>query len=445
MQLHPIPRPLAAVFSLLCLVAGPGLSHGQDANSVFTIDELVSRALAENPEIQFYESQIAASLADRRLAGQLGNPELDFEIGRKTASSRGFSAEGTAYAVSVVQPIEWPGRIGLRKAIADGDVELARLGLERFKYHLASEIRQLAFRLSIAQERAALAESVATRFDEVREVLLQREVGGITPRLEIKAIEAATITTEKEALEAAIEMQRILLELNRRMGRRASTPITVQRVRYDFPVPRELPTLMTQTLENNYEMHVRRAELAQQGFRVSLAKNERFPTINVGPYVAREEADEIEREAGIGFSLELPIFRNGKAQIDRERAREAQAEALVETTARELEQQVAEASLVYRNAWRQLDAWGDKHQTELKDAAELADRHYRLGAVPVATYIEVQENYLGALSAIADVEADALEAALRIEQLTGGMQVPETSGKQVSTERSPIVARPVNP
>ncbi len=443
MQLHLTTIPLAAIFSILCLVAGP--SHGQDGAPVFTIDELVSRALAENPEIQFYESQIVASQADRRLAGRLGNPELDFEIGRKTSISEGFGAEGTAYAVSVVQPIEWPGRIGLRKAIADGDVQLARLGLERFKYHLASEIRQLAFRLSIAQERAALAESVATRFEDVREVLLQREVGGITPRLEIKAIEAATITTEKEALEAAIEMQRILLELNRLMGRRASTPLTVRRVRYDFPVPRELPTLMKQTLENNYEMHVRRAELAQQGFRVSLAQNERFPTINVGPYVAQEEAGEIEREAGVGFSLELPIFRNGKADIDRERAREVQAEALVEATARELEQQVAEASLIYRNAWKQLEVWGDKHQVELKDAAELADRHYRLGAVPVATYIEVQENYLGALSAIAEVEADALEAALRIEQLTGGMQVLTISGKDISTERRPLVARPVNP
>lgn len=412
---------------------------------MFSIDALVNRALIENPEIQFYESQIAASQADLRVAGQLGNPELDFEIGRKRARSDGFSSEGTAYAVSVVQPIEWPGRIGLRKAIADGDVQLAKLGLERFKYHLASEIRQLAFRLSIAQEKASLAESVAARFEAVREVLLQREVGGITPRLEIKAIEAATITTEKEALEAAIEMQRILLELNRRMGRRAATPLTVQRVRYDFPAPKELPILMTRTLENNYEMHVRRAELAQQGFRVSLAKNERFPTISVGPYVSREEAGEVEREAGIGFSLELPIFRNGKAEVASEQAREAQAEALIEKTARELEQQIAEASLVYLNSWKQLEAWGDKHETELKDAAELADRHYRLGAVPVATYIEVQENYLGALSAIADVEADALEAALQIEQLTGGLEVPGTSSaKAVSSERRPLVVRPVD-
>ena len=34
--------------------------------------------------------------------------------------------------------------------------------------------------------------------------------------------------------------------------------------------------------------------------------------------------------------------------------------------------------------------WRPEAEAQLRDAAELADRHYRLGAVPVATYLEVQ-------------------------------------------------------
>ena len=37
-----------------------------------------------------------------------------------------------------------------------------------------------------------------------------------------------------------------------------------------------------------------------------------------------------------------------------------------------------------------------------KEAAELADRHYRLGAVPVATYVELQKQYLEAVEALLD-------------------------------------------
>lgn len=403
------------------MIGGLLLSSGIcGAQAPTTLQSLVDRALAENPEIQFYESEIDAAQARRRVAGRIGNPELDFGIGRKRSYSEGFQTEGVAYAVSVVQPIEWPGRLGLRKAIANGDIQLAKLGVERFRYHLAAKVRQLGFRIYTAQEKLAIARQVSERFDAVKEVLVLREVGGITPQLEIKAIDAATISMEKEALEAAIEMQKVLLELNQLMGRQAMNPLVVERTEYKFPEPRPVEELLSLTLTNHYEMHVRRAELAQQGFKVSLAKNERFPTIRVGPYNSREETTgEIEKETGVGFSLELPIFRNGKAEVTQAQAREAQAQAMINVTARRLENEIASAALVYRNSFRRLQSWSADRITSLREAAELADRHYRLGAVPMTTYIELQENYLEALEAVNDVKADALEAALKIEELTG--------------------------
>ena len=95
-----------------------------------SIDSLVAQALANNPEIKFYAGEIVAAKAGRRIAGRPKNPELDLDIGQKRSSEGGFSAEGLAYSVSLAQPIEWPGRIGLRKSIANGDVRLAELGLD---------------------------------------------------------------------------------------------------------------------------------------------------------------------------------------------------------------------------------------------------------------------------------------------------------------------------
>ncbi|MEC5129468.1 TolC family protein [Verrucomicrobiales bacterium BCK34] len=430
-------------FLLLASFSSIHSLQAQSGSPPVSIESLVENAIAANPEIQFYGAEIAAAKADRKVAGRLGNPELNFEIGRRSVRDQGFQQEGVAYAVSLVQPIEWPGRLGLRKAIANGDKELAELGLERFRYHLASKVRQLGFRLTTAQEKAVIAGVVSGRFEAVKKVLLQREVGGITPRLEIKAIDAASVSIEKEALEAAIAMQKILLELNQLLGRRATAPLVVKRTEYQFPEPRSIETLMTLTLTNHYDMHVRRAELAQQGIKVSLAENERFPTIRVGPYVSREEAGEVESQAGIGFSLELPIFKNGKAEVTQAQAREAQAEALINATARDLEKKVATSSLVYRNSYQQLQSWSSEKIDSLSEAAELADRHYRLGAVPVSTYIELQQNYLEALEAINEVKADALEAALEIEELTGSVGVPTTSASIPSKQSRPLVARPI--
>ena len=102
-----------------------------------TLDELVNEALAKNPELKFYEAEIAAAKAGRKTAGLLANPELSSSVGQKAARGGGLSAEGVAWSVSVVQPFEWPGRLGLRKAIANRDIELAELGYERFKVALA--------------------------------------------------------------------------------------------------------------------------------------------------------------------------------------------------------------------------------------------------------------------------------------------------------------------
>jgi cobalt-zinc-cadmium efflux system outer membrane protein len=195
-----------------------GRALGEDLPKPMVIETLVATALSQNPEIEFYEGEIIAAKAGRRVAGRPGNPELDLELGHKRSSGGDFSAEGVAYSVSLAQPIEWPGRIGLRKAIANGDIKLALLGLERFKTHLAGAIRTLAFQLAMAQDRAAVAQEVSDRFTAVKDVLVQREAGGVAPLLEIRAIDAASIVMEKEAFEAAVAMQKTLLELNQLMG-----------------------------------------------------------------------------------------------------------------------------------------------------------------------------------------------------------------------------------
>ena len=128
---------------------------------VVTLDAVVADALEKNPELKFYEAEIAAAKGGRKTAGLPGNPEVNGGVGEKSVRGVGLSAEGVAWSVSVVQPFEWPGRLGLRKAIANRDINLAELGYERFKVALVGRVRSLAFGLFAAQEKAAAAREVA--------------------------------------------------------------------------------------------------------------------------------------------------------------------------------------------------------------------------------------------------------------------------------------------
>lgn len=404
----------------LCL-SFPGLLLAEAKPVPISIDLLVTTTLAANPELAFYEAEIAAAKAGHSISGRLDNPELSLEVGRRRVSSNDAGTEGMSYSVSLAQPIEWPGRLALRKAIANRDIALAELGVERFRAYLAARIRVLGYALAAQQDIANSATEVADRYTALKDVMVQRDPAGITPLLETKTIEAATVVAQAKAGEASIAVQKALLEINQLIGRRADTPLTVRRPSFTFKNPPTLAALMEQAVQNNYELRIRRAELEQQGFKVELAKNERYPTFTVAPFISQENGGEKETVAGIGLSLPLPLWKNGKANVNIAESRRIQAQAMLIAAQRELERQVTEASLLFTVQQARLTAWKSEALSEFREAANLADRHYRLGAVPISTYVELQDKYLEAAEVIHATQAQVLESALTLEQLTGSI------------------------
>ena len=399
-----------------------------------TLDALVADTLAKNPELKFYEAEIAAAKAGRKTAGQFGNPELNSSVGQKTVRGSGLSAEGVAWSVSVAQPFEWPGRIGLRKAIANRDIELVEIGYQRFKIALVGRVRTLAFGLFAAQEKAAAAREVADRFQALREVLVQRDPAGLTPLLETRVIEATELTMQRKASEAELAAQAALLELNQLRGVAPTVHLSVAPTHLAFRPSESMESLVALARTNNFELRLRAVELAQQGFRVQLAKNERFPAISVGPSISEERADGRQRIIGVGVSLPLPLWNRNKGNIDAAVARQMQADVSLNVTEREIQRKVVEAALTYESKVREMAKWRPDSVQHFKEAAEVADRHYRLGAVPISTYVELQKQYLEAVEGLLDTKKEALDSAQQLELLTG-LTRPLTSTTSQETKR----------
>src|SRR5262249_35917637 len=96
-----------------------------------------------------------------------------------------------------------------------------------------------------------------------------------------------------------------------------------------------------------------------------------------------------------------------------------QAEALLSTTILEVERKVADAAFAYETRRDELMKLQPITLDQLREAAELADHHYRSGALPVVTYTEVQKQYLDAIQALAAAQIGGLENRQQIEQETG--------------------------
>jgi cobalt-zinc-cadmium efflux system outer membrane protein len=381
-----------------------------------TLNSLVTEVVEKNPELNFYRAEIAAAKGERRTTGTLANPEVSTTLGNKRVSGVG---DGLAWSVSAQQTIEWPGRIPLRKAIADQQIKLAELGLAQFKASLAARTRALAVTLFAAQEKAAAVREVAGRFQSLREVLVQRDPAGLTPALEIRIIEATELTLHRRASEAATAEQSALLELNQLRGLPWTESVKVKRPSFNLLPAPDMDALVAAALTNNFELQMRRAELDQQGFKVSLAKNERRPSFSVGPYVSQERTGDLETQIGIAVTIPLPLWNRNKGGVEAAAARWQQAEASMLVTQRHIERQIADNAQRYQAKLTEMGKWRPDSIEKFQEAAALADRHYRLGAVPIATYVELQKQYLEAVEALLDTRTEALEAGQQLELLTG--------------------------
>jgi len=397
----------------------------QSTGTAPLFEVLLTEVLQNNPELKFYEAEVLAAKGLRKTAGLWKNPEVNGSIGQKRVTSRSeagesSTAKGPASEITVTQSIAWPGRIRLRKAIADRDIELAELGLEQFRGLLKARVKTAAYRLSAAQEKADATQEVAEHFRALREVLIKRDQAGLTPLLEARVIEALELNVQRKASQASLEAKAALLDLNQLRGASPEDVLTRSRLDLTFrPITMDKNELLKLAGSKDFQVRVRAIELERQGYSVRLANNERFADITAGPAIAMERAGDRERVIGASISLPLPLWDRNQGNIMIAKAQRSQAETSFDIAQRDAERRAVEAIIAYETKLKEMSNWRPDSIKHFKEASELADRHYRLGAVPVSTYIELQSQYLDTIAGFQDTKKEALAAAVQLELMAG--------------------------
>ena len=404
------------------MAATPAAALAQDTTAV-SLDRLVQEVIANNPERQFYQRQIETAGAERAAAGRWADPEVVVEFGERRATDPGTGAplgDGQTYAVSVVQPIEFGGRIALRRAIAERQIGLAKIGLQQFDATLAARARSLGYGLFAADEKADAARTVAARMRVLARVIVSRDPAGPAPQLEAAALQADAISAERTAASADAEANSILYELNQLRGTPFAARIRI--IRPDMSLP-DLPSasvLASRATANNFELQSLRAQFEQQGLRVDLARKSRIPVVSVGPYYDHARSDIRETNYGVRLSTTLPLWNRQAGEVAVEQGRQAQANATLIAAERRIDRDVFDQAAQYEAKRRALGQWDGESARRFAAAAENADRNYRLGAIPLTTYTQMQQAYVDATVAILDTRREALEALLQLRALNGG-------------------------
>lgn len=436
-------RRLRHLLAGLGLIATASAAMAQ-AGPALSLDALAKDVVANNPERRFYLRQIETAGVQREAAGRLADPEIAVQFGERRTSNpvTGVgTGDGLAYSASVVQPIEFGGRTALRRAIAERQITLARIGLASFDATLVARARSLGYGLFAADEKADAARLVAARMRKLAEIVVSRDPAGPAPTLDAAVLRGGAITAERDAATADAEANSILYELNQLRG--APFAARVRIVRPDMTLP-PLPSgsvLAGRVQERNFELQSLRVQFEQQGLNVDLARKARIPIVSVGPYYDRSRADNRETNYGLRLQTTLPLWNRQAGQVAQEEGRQAQANATLVNAERRIARDVFDQSAQYQAKREALTRWdGDTPQRFAAAAAE-ADRNYRLGAIPLATYTQIQDAYRSALVAVLDTRREALDALLQLRALAGG-SLDAGAGRQ-APPAAPVAAPPM--
>lgn len=384
-----------------------------------TTQNFVNQAISSNPEIRYYEAEIAAAKASKRTAGQRANPELSTELGYKHESMSSSSASGAVWKAEISQSFDFPGRIGLRKAIADRDIALAELGLMQFKSLLGNEIRARAGDMILMRRKVEASRSVRQRLEELIAVLVQRDSGNVSAKLERRILEASLLTSDRSLTDAQKEINAATTGFNLLCGRAPDAKVELDEGLISLPSAPTLADLKGKAAQSNYDLQQKRVQLARQGLKIDLSKSDRWGNFTFGTYVSGEYTAGRETEGGLVFSIPLPLWNRNEGNIAGEQARQQQAEAMLAMTLRDLERDLTLQRADYAAEMDALSHWRPETEKEFQEAAEEADRHYRLGAVTAATYVEMQRGYLDALDALIETRRNAWKHLMELEKLTG--------------------------
>lgn len=388
-----------------------------------TIFELVSEALTNNPELKAAEADLDAAKGARLQAGLWRNPDVSGFYAWRQLRQPGDNSNGFSDQLSITQTFEFPGKATLRKAIADDDVALGKIGLVQFRDALAGRVKLLAYRYALADENRQAADLATARSRELIALLNKRPRAGLQAMFDSGVLEGNLADLAVTQHDFALEAETTLSELNILRGWPAQTPLRVILPPSLPASPDSLDRLLVTGMSTSPILQMKELDLRKAHLDVKSAQLAPAPDFAIGPFYSLDKASDHDQKIGASLTVTLPIWNQNQGNVMTSRAGLNKTEATLEQARRAFELSVTK---IYQSRQlldvelRQSNAGLLQRLSRLGD---MADRQYRLGAINLTTFLEVQTQFLNSNRNVHQAMLDAVSLELDLRLLTGTMAI----------------------
>ncbi len=393
-------------FAVATLLFISATSFAQQALDLHTA---LTAADAGNLELRAARQQRALALAGITTARQLPNPVIGFTAARDTPH------EG----ISIDLPVEIAGQRGKRLAVAREEQKATEIDIAILGRQIRRRTRDAFFRSLGARAQTAQSKLTFDLSARVRELVQQRYDAGDVAQLEVlqAEVELAKSTADFETTEQAQRSADVTLSAL--LNRTINEPLNLSGQVSDIPPSPVLDQLTAEALNSNADLVKSAQDLATEERRLSLARAQRIPNIELSAGADFNSPPEFKAGGKGGLAVTVPLLYRGQGEVALSSARIELLRLTLASQRTNVSAQVAAAYFDYVAKAHQAQQYRERIVPLSVRMEEMAEESYRAGKTNVLTLIDAQRRLNDVQKAYIDALIAAQSSFATLEETVG--------------------------
>jgi len=415
------------------LVASPeAMAQAPHGLGDVTVDDLVARALADNPDLQATQAEVDAAHGRLQQAGLRPNPMLDLGVQKNVAGP------DNNLTASVTLPLDLNGRKAGRVGVATGELEMKRTQVAERARRLRADVRMKAGELLAAQRNLRFTEELLQVNRDALGLLQARVRQGAAPPLDenLLRVEVNRLEASRRLLGSQVEVR--ALEVKTLVGLGPEAPLALRDDLRPAPVPVDLHTGLTRALAARADLLMARAEvtMAEAMSQKEKAEGRWDASVNVG-YMRQDfgydlrgltasgstqPITDVFHYVGAGVSITLPVRNQNQGNIAAALASTAAAQRRLAFVTLTIRQEVTAAFTRYDAAQRALDIYTEGVREVARQNLAVVRQTSTLGRAALLDVIAEQRRYIDVETGYTDAVKQVYDAVVDIERAVGTLE-----------------------
>jgi cobalt-zinc-cadmium efflux system outer membrane protein len=421
-------KVLAVALALAAAAAPPAQAQSPPAGRA-TVEELVARAIAENPEILAAQADAEAARGRLLQAGLRPNPMLELG-GQKALSS------DNNISVGVTVPLDLNRRKEGRVGVAEREVEMKRAQAVDRERRLRAEVRTKAADLLASRRDLDVADELLRVNRDALALVGERARRGAVPALEesLLLVEVNRLDANRRMVASRVEV--LTFQLKALAAWPTESPLTVDGDLRTTPGTPDRAAGLTTALEQRSDLRVAEADAAMA--RAKILKEQADGRWDASLSVSYQRQDtgfgglsgitdrggtrpiqDVFNYFGGSVTITLPVWNQNQGSVAAARAEATAAGRRVELAALTIRQEVDAAFTQYEAAQRSLEIYVRGVRDVARQNLDVVRQSYALGRGSLLDVIAEQRRYIEIEMGYTDVLKQVYTAAVEIERAVG--------------------------